>query len=446
LVAGILLVALALRLGEVARSPYAPIGDARFYLQQAQVVEQTGDYSTSSKPGTGSGDTRGPTALFPPGFPYFLAMVDLIDGHTSPTAAAGPARISQAVLGTVIVALIGLVALEAFGAEVGVAALALAAIYPVLIETSSVVIAENLLIALELAAVYCGLRIRRTAHPYRWTVLAGVLAGLAALVHQDAVVLVLPLAIAAWSGLAAGTSRIGALVAPAAMIVAFVLIIVPWTVRNAVELHRFVPISDQAGETLFGTYNSFSAADHQIPYRWRTPYLVAKRGRSVEKAAKPVILDAARYHEADWEGKLLSFAFDYIGAHPLSPLQASFHNTLQLLELEGSYAWESSTASIGLQRGFARIGVVSFWAVLILAVLGAVTSYARRAPLWLWLVPILFFLSTVWVRAETPRFRLAIDPFLLLLAACALAWCAMRLRALASRRDPAAPRARAAAS
>jgi hypothetical protein len=62
-----------------------------------------------------------------------------------------------------------------------------------------------------------------------------------------------------------------------------------------------------------------------------------------------------------------------------------------LLELEGSFAWESSTASIGLQRGFARVGVLSFWAVLILAVLGTLTSYARRAPRWIWLVPILFF-------------------------------------------------------
>jgi 4-amino-4-deoxy-L-arabinose transferase-like glycosyltransferase len=165
--------------------------------------------------------------------------------------------------------LIGLVALEAFGAEVGVAALALAAIYPVLIETSSVLVAENLLVALELAAVYCGLRIRRAGHPYRWTVLAGVLAGLAALAHQDAVVLVPPLAIATWSGLAAGTSRLRAVVAPAAMIVAFVLTITPWMVRNAIELHRLVPISDQAGETLFGTYNSVSAADQQIPYKWR---------------------------------------------------------------------------------------------------------------------------------------------------------------------------------
>lgn len=443
--AGILLVALGLRLGQVARSPYVPIGDARFYLQQAGIVSRTGDYATSSKPGTGSGGTRGPTALFPPGFPYFLAVVDLIDGHTSQRAAAGPARVSQAVLGTVTVALIGLVALEAFGAEVGLAALALAAIYPVLIETSAVIVAENLLIAFELAAVYCALRVRRAAHPYRWAVGAGVLTGLAALTHQDGLVLVIPVAIAAWSGVAAGTSRVRALVAPAAMLAAVVLTVAPWMVRNAVELHQFVPISDQAGETLFGTYNPVSAADHRIPYKWRPPYAVTKPHPFVDKTAKPLIDAAYRYHEPVWENKLLSLAFNYIGAHPSSLLQASFHNALQLLELEGSYAWESSTASIGIQRGFARIGVLSFWAVLILAVLGALTSYARRAPWWMWLVPVLFLLSTLWVRAETPRYRLPIDPFLVLLAACALAWCAMWLRDLARRKGPAAARTRPAA-
>ncbi len=443
--AGILLVALGLRLGQVARSPYVPIGDAKFYLQQAGIVSRTGDYSTSTRPGTGSGGTRGPTALFPPAFPYFLALVDLVDGHTSMRAAAGPARVSQAVLGTVTVALIGLVALEAFGAEVGLAALALAAVYPVLIETSSVVVAENLLIAFELAAVYCALRVRRAAHPYRWAVGAGVLAGLAALTHQDGLVLVIPLAIAAWSGVATGASRTRALLGPAAMIVALVVTIAPWMVRNAVELHQFEPISDQAGETLFGTYNPVSAADHQLPYKWRTPYLVAEHRPLVDKAARPVVEDAARYREPVWEGKLLNLAFDYIGAHPLSPLEASFHNMLQLLELEGSYAWESSTASIGVQRGLARIGVLSFWAVLILAVLGALTSYARRAPRWIWLVPILFLLSTVWVRAETPRYRLPIDPFLVLLAACALTWCAMRLRDLVRRGGPEAARAPTAA-
>ncbi len=64
-------------------------------------------------------------------------------------------------LGTITVALIGLVALELFGEVAGLIALVLAAIYPVLIELSATLVAENLLTALVLAAVYAGLRVRR---------------------------------------------------------------------------------------------------------------------------------------------------------------------------------------------------------------------------------------------------------------------------------------------
>ena len=66
-------------------------------------------------------------------------------------------------LGTITVALIGLVALELFGATAGLIALVLAAVYPVLIELSTVLVAENLLTTLILAAVYAGLRAGRAA-------------------------------------------------------------------------------------------------------------------------------------------------------------------------------------------------------------------------------------------------------------------------------------------
>ena len=269
IIAAVLLMALVVRLGQVARTPYTPINDGRGYLILASHVAHTGDYSTSRKPGTGSGGTRGPTALFPPAYPYFLAAIDLLDGHRSGLkAATGPARVSQAILGTITVALIGLIALEAFGGEAALVALVLAALYPVLIETSAVLLAENLLIALLLAAVYCGLRVRRAARPYRWIALAGVFTGLAALTHQNALVLLPPLAIASWSSARTRASRAKAL---AILALTTALMVAPWTIRNAVELHRFIPISDQAGETVFGTYNAESAADTRVPYKWLPP-------------------------------------------------------------------------------------------------------------------------------------------------------------------------------
>ena len=68
-----------------------------------------------------------------------------------------------------------------------------------------------------------------------------------------------------------------------------------------------------------------------------------------------------------------------------------------------------------------RVGVISFWVLGALALVGALTRRARGAPRWLWVVPLLLWLSVALINAETPRFREPIDPFLLLLAACALA-------------------------
>src|SRR3989442_15995807 len=115
------------------------------------MIARTGDYDTGSGPGTGAGGSRGPTAYFPPGYPYFLALVDLVTGHSDGHKdALQPIRVAQAVPGTLAVALIGLVALEAFGsAALALIAMAMAAFYPVFVELSGTVVAENLLIAIE---------------------------------------------------------------------------------------------------------------------------------------------------------------------------------------------------------------------------------------------------------------------------------------------------------
>jgi len=64
----------------------------------------------------------------------------------------------------------------------------------------------------------------------------------------------------------------------------------------------------------------------------------------------------------------------------------------------------------------------------LLAVVGAFPRLARRAPRWLWVVPILFALTVVLVNVETPRFREPLEPFFVLLAACAVTTAVARLR------------------
>jgi 4-amino-4-deoxy-L-arabinose transferase-like glycosyltransferase len=413
----ILVLAFGLRLAEVERTKtaYRPINDAGSYLTLASYIAHTGDYSLSHASGSGAGGTRGPSAYFAPGYPYFLALVDLIDGHAvRRDGAIQPARASQAVLGTITVALIGLVALELFGPVAGLIALILAAVYPVGIELAGTLVAESLLTPLVLAAVYAGLRVRRAGKPvtkYGWVAGAGVLTGLATLTHENAVLIILPLIAAVWTARPRLEPR--SLAAPALLIVITALTIVPWTIRNAVVMHRFIPVSDETGITLVGTYNPASAANPGLPYKWRIFYGIP--------GERPLIREAGRLTEPEIGDKLQHQALHYIAQHPFSPLAVGFHNTLRLFELEGTFAWEASASAISLSTSTARIGVIGFWIVCLLALAGAFSKPVRAAPKWVWGVPLLLALSVVLVNVETPRFRAPIDPFLILLASAGLA-------------------------
>jgi hypothetical protein len=418
------------------------------------MITQTGDYDTGSAPGSGAGGSRGPTAYFPPGYPYFIGVVDIITGHQAGgKAAIKPIRVAQAIPGTVAVGLIGLVALEAFGSgAVVLVALAVAAFYPVFVELTGTLVAENVLIVLELAAVWTMLRARRAEHPYPWIVATGVLTGLATLTHENAILFVIPFAFAAWgvarrqpnrtpgpgraaatqtAGLVAGPSRPARSWAAPRMILILILTtaatIAPWTIRNSSQLHHFVPVSDETGITLRGTYNPESAAFEPVPYKWRFFWKIPQD--------QDLRHTAGRYDEVQLGDKLQSRAVDYIEAHPAAPLAAAFHNTLRTFELEGEFAWKASAAAIGLPDDVARTGVAAFWILCLLALAGAFTPVARGAPRWIWALPVLYALSIVFVNVETPRFREPIDPFLILLGACAVA-AALRLVGLRLGRAP----------
>jgi hypothetical protein len=108
----IVLLALGVRIWEVERtSPYRPANDGQSYLTLASEIAHRGDYVESHAPRSGAGGSIGPTAYFPPGFPYFLAGVGLLDGNTNVGGeAVHGARLATAVLGAVSVAVLGLVA------------------------------------------------------------------------------------------------------------------------------------------------------------------------------------------------------------------------------------------------------------------------------------------------------------------------------------------------
>jgi 4-amino-4-deoxy-L-arabinose transferase-like glycosyltransferase len=406
--------AFAIRVAYVDATPGMKIvHDARDYDVHAVSVAQ----------GHGFSDTLAlrPTAFRPPGYPYLLGAVYRLSGVENSPAAERVivARRMQIVIGTVLVAMIGLVAMQVWGAVVALVAMALSAIYVPLVTMSGTIMSEPLFDVFMLGSLSAVLAHRRSAHRLRWALLAGLLVGAAILTRANALILLVPLVAAVWVGRPRLSLR--ALAGPAVLVAMAVLVVTPWTVRNAHKLHHFVPISTQLGSALAGTYNDSARLDTVNPASWRSLRRVP--------SYQDLMGNYARTNEAVLERELRHRAERYALRHPLYVAEVAYWTTRRCLDL-GGLTWAKHTAStVSIDPTWALRGVYGFWLFGLLAIAGAFTRAARRAPWFVWAFPALMYLSVVFLVIETPRYRTPLDPFLLMLAALAVVAAGRRVRA-----------------
>jgi 4-amino-4-deoxy-L-arabinose transferase-like glycosyltransferase len=408
----LLLVALVLRLGYIAVTPdYRLVDDATDYDRHAASIARGDGYADVGLPGRKS-------AFRPPGYPYLLGAVYRVTGvQDAPVQnRIHVARVFNALLGTLVVALIGLVAAQLWDRRTALVAMALGAVYIPLIVVGGSVMSETLFAVFLLASLAAAIQHRRSPHRWRWALLTGFLGGLTVLTRANALVLLIPLAFAVWDGRPRFTLR--ALGPPAALLVVALLAVAPWTIRNQIVFHQFVPVSTQLGSALAGTYNDEARADKVNPASWRSL-------RRVEQYK--YLTDQWRViSEAQLEQKLRAASIDYIRAHPGYVAKVVWWDTRRALDLAG-LRWSRHTAgTISVTPGWAVAGVICFWVFGLLALGGAFTRAARRAPWWVWAMPALVYLGVVAMVFETPRYRTGIDPFIVMLAALPLAALAQR--------------------
>jgi 4-amino-4-deoxy-L-arabinose transferase-like glycosyltransferase len=400
----LLALTLGLRLGYVAVTPdYTLVHDAKDYDFHARSIA-TGE-------GYGFSFDR-PTAFRPPAYPFLLAGVyDVFGVERADADTRLPvARIAQAFVGTLAVALIGLLALQLWGRRESLAALALGAVYLPLILIGGAVMSEPLFVVLMLAALAAAIQARRVRRAWPWVVLAGLLGGLSTLTRANGAILLLPLAWAVWTVRPRWSPR--ALAAPVALVLIAIVTVAPWTIRNQVELDAFVPVSTQLGSALAGTYNSEAQHDRENPASWRHLSRVDEYAHLYDQVGS--------IPEPTLERELRHAALQYIADHPGYLGTVAFWTTRRLLDL-GGIDWAEHTAStVSVEKGWADAGIVCFWVFGLLALAGAFTARARRTPWFVWAVPVLMYLSVVLLVVETPRYRSPIDPFIVLLAALAL--------------------------
>jgi 4-amino-4-deoxy-L-arabinose transferase-like glycosyltransferase len=266
ILAVLVLAGLGLRIGYAVEQPATPPPDAEAYARIAENLY--GDGSFDARP-EGVAHEVQPSSAYSPGLPLFVAGIYWLSGGVHLTLAL----ILLAILGTGAIPLTYLLGRRFAGPAAGLIAAGVVAIYPALLEYQGLLLTEPLAATLLTGSLALFLsaaeRSRGTAErteagvPWAWLG-TGALFGLLALVRPEYLPLALglPLVWLAREALrrvlrpyrdkVAAQGWLGSTVAPVALsLLATVLVILPWTIHNAVELDRFVPISTGGGKALF---------------------------------------------------------------------------------------------------------------------------------------------------------------------------------------------------
>ena len=402
--------ALVLRVAQIlATRHWLPVSDPADYARHALSLAHGHGMAPSLVP------HGGPSALRPPAYPLFLGGVFALSGDSW---TAG--RFASALLGVVDVGLLGVVALQLWGRRAAIIAMVIGAVYAPFVLLSGTLLSEPLGLAFVLALLALLLAYRDPERP-RWVApVCGVLLALAVLDRPALVVFALPLVAALghpWK-----TRR--ALRAPAYALVVAALVVAPWTARNIHVFHAFVPISTQAGFLIGGTYNQTADQDPVEPGAYRP----ANFDPALRKITEDRSLDENRMSR-----KLSQAGRDYATDHPGYVPRVLWFNGLRVLGVwHGGRETKATYAFQGIGAGYAKLARFSWYLLALLALAGIALGALRGIAWWLWLVPVLLFVSVIAISGDI-RYRAPIEPFVVWAAAYAVAALTDRRRA---RRPP----------
>lgn len=249
--AGIVLVGIAIRVVyvQVVAAHSVPFQDSLWYFDQAANIRRGVGYVDIGRQYGASNGHRfaaglRPTAFWPPGYPTFLAGVQRVFGDSFHTS-----RIAGAATGGATIAFTGLLGRQIAGRAVGLLAALLAAASPLLIAVDGSAMSETLYVPLVLLALLLAQRARATRTALSWCAL-GATIGIATLVRQDALLLVvlavIAAAVLAHDRLSHLLPRVGLGLGVTA------LVITPWLARNAVAIGQPVISTGSASSAIAG--------------------------------------------------------------------------------------------------------------------------------------------------------------------------------------------------
>jgi len=425
-IAAIVLLALALRLGWIAYASFTPTlsDDAGRYDLLGRSLADNAGYI----------NPNGTTTMFwPPGYPLVLASVYKL----WPEGALGDHEVSaalalNAVLGAATVLLVYAIGRRAFDDRTAMLGALLTALFPSLIFLTGVTLTETLFTFLALLAVWLIIELddrrdgahldgapragsagfqpasRRPGGSLLLLAVTGVVIGFAALVRGQA--LLLPLVALPFWWRATGRLR-DALLRAAGTAAIAMLVVAPWTVRNYDVSGSLVVISSNAGVDFYIGHSPGADGRGRIvdDLVFRYP------DRPQPEAEVQINRDGFR------EG------IEYAAKHPLREVTLSARKLFWLYDRDDeALKWneahgEHRFLSAAARTTLAAVSNVYYWLVLALAVAGIRSWLSLRDPARLLLVSLVAYWTLVHVAFfGDPRFHASIMPVVALFAACGL--------------------------
>jgi 4-amino-4-deoxy-L-arabinose transferase-like glycosyltransferase len=434
--AAILLLGLGLRVGE-AWDGRAPVFDAAAYAAIARHLDEGDGFTVGAK-------ATQPSSDYSPGLPLFVAGIYKVTGGVHERLA----RLVLALLGALAPLFAYLLARRLSQPRVlcrpvgdkgqpvagravaaGLIAALAVAIYPATIEYTGMLMTEPLAATLLAGAMLAILWAADGDSPWRWLV-PGLTLGALALVRPEYLAIGLLLAVLVFLRQRLHLPWRRALVAAVVVVLGIVVVVAPWTVRNAFALHRFVTVSTGGGQVLYaGTYLPSDGNPEKVGAAVVAEHPGLFGPHAVEKLRLEQIL--ARLAERTYPELEPDEALSKMGKEQLrDDIEHHTGEYVGFVATKIGRIWSHGPRDVMREPLWEAL----HWALLGLGLLGlALLAYRRR---WEALLIGAVFLAVTLVSAllvASPRRVLVLIPLLAACVGTAAAWLATDGRALLGR-------------
>jgi len=359
-----------------------------------------------------------PTAARPPLLPVALSGLYRVFGVRIEVG-----RILEVLLGVAVVGLTYLVAARFCSTRVALAAAGLATVNPYLIFISSYLLTENLYTLLLLALV---LVLARGGGPglasKRSLLAAGCLMGLASLTRPNAVFLAIFIvpAILFW----AREPALGRLVKVAALLVAIVVTLTPWAIRNHARLGSWIFFTTHGGITFYQANNRLV---YDVP---------SFHGSVAPREALPGWETISRAGELESDRLAWSFALAFLRESPGLIPRLALEKALRFWRLRShapssgvkSGWWWSKNKSLGNLASSFDFGVIYAALVFPCALVGVVVTARAYRELYILYAVVSVHMLVALAFYGSLRARIPIEPVLAVFASLGGAYVVGRIR------------------